>query len=75
MDFAQENAFRVPLFPIEPLVLATACFAMTYASFKHMLEEELWLAMSAVFGMMFVGVLLGVLLSAKPSEFDNTADN
>ena len=75
LDFAQENAFRVPLFPIEPLVLATACFAMTYASFKHMLEEELWLAMSAVFGMMFVGVLLGVLLSAKPSEFDNTADN
>lgn len=63
--------FRTPFYPLEPIVLAIACFAMTYSSFSHMLHEGYWVAIYAVFGMMGIGVLLGLSLSSSSSNIDN----
>lgn len=74
-ELANSDAFKLPLYPVEPLVLSVACFAMTYSSFKHMLEQKLWLAMFSVFGMMLIGILLGLYLPVKPSKLDVQNDN
>ena len=56
------DGFRVPLFPLEPLVLLLVCGALVYASTSWVIQQEYWFASGVVAGLMIVGVILGMTL-------------
>lgn len=67
--------FRTPCFPLEPIVLAVACFLMAYSSLNHMISQRYWTAASVVILMMVVGVALGLCLRTNDhSEPTTTPD-
>ena len=70
----EKKYFQTPLFPLEPLVLATACFAMAYSSLNHMMAMDYWLAFIAVVVTMVIGAILSVLIRFEPSTFHNDDD-
>ncbi len=57
--------FRVPLYPAEPIILAIACFAMTWSSVSHVIGKGFWITASVVVGLAIVGAVLGLFL--KPN--------
>jgi amino acid transporter len=56
------SIYRVPLFPLEPMLLAGACFAMAYSSTRYLVSEGYWLTGSVVFSVMLTGIILGFVL-------------
>lgn len=65
-----DDGFRVPLFPLPPLILASVCFAMVYAAIAFLWEQKPWTATMVVGGIMIAGVLIGGLLSIYESKQD-----
>lgn len=61
-----EFAYRVPFYPLPPIVLAIVCFAMTYSSISWVIKQEFWVSGGLVAGLMAVGILVGLFL--KPRE-------
>lgn len=59
-----EDSFRVPFYPLPPIVLAIACFAMTYSAIDHVIDEKYWVAGATICGIMFVGSFLSLFLPA-----------
>ena len=66
-----DGNFRVPMYPLEPLILATVCFLMTYSSIQYLISEKLWSAGGVVGGLMVAGILLGVTLKANSETNDS----
>ena len=56
------TGFRTPLYPLEPLILTVSCFAMAYASAKHVFDEGYFTAAGIVTGLMVLGLLFGLTL-------------
>lgn len=61
-DQTSKAVFRTPFFPFEPVVLAIACFLMTFASIQHLISEKVWVAVGVVVTMMVIGIGLGLIL-------------
>ena len=61
-----EKVFRVPLYPLPPLILAAACFAMMWSAVDFAISQKYWGAGSAILGIMILGVILSLVLA--PSE-------
>ena len=58
--------FRVPLFPLPPLILAAACLVMVYTSVDYLIANQYWLAAGLIGTIMLIGIGLAVVL--KPQE-------
>ena len=69
------EAFKVPLYPLSPILLAVACFGMAYSSFDYMLKQGYWLAIWTVFGTMLAGIIMGLLIQSKSKNLDRTKAN
>lgn len=63
-----DHAFRVPLYPLPPLILAAACLAMMWTAIEFAISEKYWGAGSAICGIMILGIILSLILS--PSRAD-----
>lgn len=57
--------FRVPLFPLPPLILAVACFAMVYTSVEFLILNKFWLAAGLIGTIMLIGIGLAVVLKPQ----------
>ncbi|MEM9411668.1 MAG: amino acid permease [Planctomycetota bacterium] len=58
----EQPSFRVPFYPLEPLLLIIACFSMAYSSTDFLIRNGYWLAGLTVLALMVVGILLGLNL-------------
>ena len=56
------DCFRVPLFPVEPLVLFAVCGALVFASASWVITQKYWAASGVVGGLMVIGIILGMTL-------------
>ena len=60
------TGFRVPGYPLSPVIFAIVCFAMAWESIKHVIRMEYWLAGFGVLFLALIGVLLEMTL--KPTQ-------
>ena len=63
---AAEDSFRVPLYPLPPIVLALACFAMTWSAVDYVIAKKYWVAGATICVIMFVGICLSLIL--RPTD-------
>ncbi len=50
--------YAVPLFPLQPLMLTTACGWMTWSAISYAISQRLWLPMGGVLILMLAGVAI-----------------
>ena len=62
---ADAPVFRVPLFPLPPLILAAACLAMVYTSVDYLIANQYWLAAGLIGTIMLIGIGLAVVLKPQ----------
>ena len=58
----EEDYFRVPFYPIFPIVLAIACFAMTGSAVQYLIAKAYWGAGGTILCILLVGVFLSLVL-------------
>jgi len=58
----QFEGYRVPFYPILPLLFVGACLFMVYRSWTYMMDQELWLATAIIGGWVLIGLILSFML-------------
>ena len=64
----QFDGYRVPLYPVLPVLFVGACLFMVYRSWTYMMDQELWLATAIIGGWVLVGLILSFLLRNEAQE-------
>ena len=66
-----QKGFRVPLFPLEPIILLAVCIGLVGASINWVIFNKYWTASLVVAGIRAAGVVVGIVLSRKyPAEIE-----
>ncbi len=58
------EGFKVPMYPVLPVIFVGACLFMVYRSWSYMLEQGLWIPTQVIGGWVVVGVVLSFLLKS-----------
>jgi amino acid transporter len=69
-DDRQAGVFRVPLYPLPPILFAGICFGLLYNTINYLFSRGYGIPFAAVSGVMAVGILLSLLFSAKKYQAD-----
>lgn len=64
----QFEGYRVPFYPILPLLFVGACLFMVYRSWTYMMDQELWLATAIIGGWVLIGLILSFLLRNEAQQ-------
>jgi amino acid transporter len=62
----QFAGFRVPFYPVLPLIFVAACWFMVYQAWSHTLAQDLWVASLMIGGWVLVGLGFSFALSVAP---------
>jgi APA family basic amino acid/polyamine antiporter len=64
----QFEGYRVPFYPVLPVLFVGACLFMVYRSWTYMMDQELWLATAIIGGWVLVGLVLSFLLRNEAQQ-------
>jgi amino acid transporter len=64
----ESGLFKVPFFPLEPIILLVICGALAVASTNYLISQGYWTTTIIVGVIMGIGVVAGVVLSIKYEE-------
>ncbi|MDG1512033.1 MAG: amino acid permease [Mariniblastus sp.] len=64
----QFEGYRVPFYPVLPVLFVGACLFMVYRSWTYMMDQELWLATAIIGGWVLVGLILSFLLRNEAQQ-------
>ena len=64
----QFEGYRVPFYPVLPVLFVGACLFMIYRSWTYMMDQELWLATAIIGGWVLVGLVLSFLLRNEAQQ-------
>lgn len=64
----KDFAYRVPFYPLPPIILAIVCFAMTYSSLNYVIGKRYYISGGLVAGILVFGIPLSLVLRSSGSK-------